>query len=299
MILVAGATGNLGSEIIRRLRAKGEAVRGLVRATSAPEKVARLRELGVETVTGDLRDRASLESACEGVRTVISTVSIIGTAQPGDSFMDTDKAGTISLIDSARAAGAQNFLFVSFDSARFPDTPLFDGKRAVEKHLRSSGIDYTILQPPPFMDTWLGPMLFGDATTGQVKVYGSGNGHVPYIMVADVAEVVVRALNSSLARNATIKFGGPEAITQREAVRLFEEAFGKPLAVTEVPEEALAAQWQSAENPFEKTFAGLMLGLARLDESPAPLAEEMAFEMTTVRDFAKRMAGQAARADSH
>lgn len=299
MILVAGATGNLGSEITRRLRAKGEAVRGLVRATSAPEKVARLKDLGVEIVTGDLRDRASLERACKGVQTVISTVSIIGTAQPGDSFADTDAAGTMSLVDAAKAAGAQRFVFVSLDVSRFPATPLIDGKLAVENHLRSGGIDYTILQPPPFMDVWLGPMLFGDASTGQVKVYGSGQGRVPYIASDDVAEVVERSLGSRGARNATITFGGPEAITQRDAVRIFEEAFGTPLAVTEVPEAALAAQWQAAENPFEKTFAGLMLGLARLDVTPAPLTDEMAFGMTTVRDFAKRLAGQGAPADSH
>ena len=296
MILVAGATGSLGSEIVRRLRAKDEAVRGLVRATSAPEKVAGLSEMGVEVAVGDLKDPASLADACKGVRTVISTVSMIGTAQPGDSFADTDTAGTISLIDSAQAAGVQHFVFISLDTDRFPQSPLTDGKRAVQDHLRASGIGYTILQAPPFMEIWLGPMLFGDATSGQAKLYGSGNGRVPYIATADVAEVAVRSLSSPLAHNATITFGGPEAITQREAVRAFEKAFGKTLTATEVPEDALKAQWQAAENPFEKTFAGLMLGLAQLDADPAPLPGEMAFEMMTVRDFAK---GLAARASSH
>lgn len=292
MILVAGATGSLGSEIVRRLRAKGEAVRGLVRTTSAPEKVAELSEIGVDVVVGDLRNPASLENACTGADTVISTVSIIGTAQPGDSFGETDAAGTISLIDSARAAGAERFVFISVDVDRLPRSPLIDGKRAVEDHLRQSGIDYTILQPSPFMDIWLGPMLFGDASSGQVKVYGSGDSHVPYIATADVAEVVIRALESQMARNATITFGGPEAVTQREAVSTFEEAFGRPLTVTAIPEDALAAQWEAADNPFEKTFSGLMLGMARLDGAPPPLTEEMAFEMTTVRDFAKDLASR-------
>lgn len=127
MILVAGSTGAVGSEIVRLLREKGESVRGLVRATSAPEKVARLTELGAEPVVGELKNRASLDKACEGVRTVISTVSMIGTAQPGDSFADTDKAGTISLIDAAVAAEAEHFVFLSFDAERFPDTPLTEG----------------------------------------------------------------------------------------------------------------------------------------------------------------------------
>jgi len=291
MILVAGATGNLGSEIVRRLRERGEEVRGLVRNTSAPEKIARLKEQGAETVTGNLRDRASLDAACRGVRTVISTVTTIVTAQPGDSFADTDAAGTSSLIDAAKKAGVEHFVFVSFDSSQFPPTPLSDAKRAVEARLRASGMDYTILQPSLFMEVWLGPMIFGDVSSGQVKVFGSGEGKLPYVSVADVAEVAVRAVTSPVARNSTIAFGGPEAITQREAVRLFEEATGKPLMVTEVPEEALEAQWKSAENPFEKTFAGLMLGAARLNQAAEPLKDEFAFQMTRVRDFAKRMAG--------
>lgn len=287
MILVAGATGKLGSEIVRRLRAKGEEVRGLVRTTSAPENVSRLKALGAETVTGNLRERASLDQACSGVTTVISTVTIIGTAQPGDTFEDTDAAGTMSLIDAAKSAGAERFIFVSFDSARFPETPLTAAKRSVEKHLRESGIGYTILQPALFMEAWLGPMLFGDPSTGQVKIFGEGEGRIPYISAADVAEIAVRSVTAPSARNATITFGGPEGVTQKQAVALFEEAEGKPMTVTAVPEEALEAKWQAAENPFEKTFAGLMLGVARLNQEAAPLDESMRFQMATVRDFVK------------
>lgn len=291
MILVAGATGRLGAEIVRRLRQRGEEVRGLVRTTSDPAKIAHIRELGGETFTGNLRDHASLVGACKGVKTVISTVSMIQTAQPGDSFEDTDGAGNISLIEAAKDAGVQHFIFVSFETSRFPDTPLTDAKHAVERHLREGGIDYTILQPPPFMEIWLGPMLFGDPSTGQVKIFGKGEGRVPYVSVDDVAEVAVRAVNSPAARNATIVFSGPEAITQRDAVRLFEEAIGKSLTVTEVPEAALEGQWQAAENPLEKVFAGLMLGVAKLDEDSMPPGQDLAFKMATVRDFANKVAG--------
>lgn len=290
MILVAGATGNLGSEIVRRLRNKGETVRGLVRATSAPEKITGLKETGAEAFTGNLRDRLSLDAACMGVQTVISTVTIIGTAQPGDSFQDTDAAGTIALIEAAKSAGAEHFIFVSFNASGFPETPLTDAKRLVEEHLKKGGIDYTILQPAPFMQVWLGPHLFGDLSAGAVKMFGKGDGRIPYISAADVAEVAVRAVTLPTARNATITFGGPEAISQRDAVRMFEGALGKSLTVTAVPQEALEAQWTAAENPFEKTFAGLMLGIARLDKESLPLQQDLAFEMETVRDFAKTRA---------
>jgi uncharacterized protein YbjT (DUF2867 family) len=288
MILVVGSTGHLGSEIVRLLRERGESVRGLVRSTSAPENVARLREMGAETTVGNLRDRASLDAAVHGARTVISTVSIIRTAQEGDSFEDTDAAGNISLIDAAKAVGAEHFIFVSFDGAAFPDTPLFKAKRAVDTYLRSSGMGYTILHPPPFMEVWLGPMLFGDPSAGPVKVYGPGDRKVPYISMYDVARVAVYAATNPSARNKTIAFGGPEGITQRDVVRTFEQALGKSLDVTEVPEQALEAQWKSAQNPFEKTFAGLMLGIARLDADPPPNPDLPI--KTTVREFAKTRA---------
>ena len=98
MILVAGATGRLGAEIVRRLRQHGEQVRGMVRTTSDPEKIHHLREMGAEIFTGNLRDHVSLVGACRGVTTVISTVSMIQTGQPGDSFEDTD-SGREHLID--------------------------------------------------------------------------------------------------------------------------------------------------------------------------------------------------------
>jgi NADH dehydrogenase len=290
MSLVAGSTGNLGTEIVRLLRERGEEVRGLVRSTSAPEKIAHLKELGAETVTGDLKDRGSLDEACRGVTTVISTVTIITTAQPGDSFTDTDAAGTISLIDAAKQAGAEHFIHISFNAERFPATPLTEAKQTAETHLRSGVIDYTILRPALFMEVWLGPMLFGDLSAGQVKVYGPGNGRIPYVSMYDVAQVAVNAVSSPSARNRTITFGGPELITQREVVQEFESAIGKPLTVTEVPEQALDAQWQGAGNPFEKTFAGLMLGVARLDEKDVHADEHLPKKMTTVHEFAKRRA---------
>lgn len=292
MILVVGSTGNLGSEIVRQLRERGEPVRALVRSTSAPEKVERLEKMGAETTVGDLKDRASLDNACRGVKTVISTATVIATAQPGDSFADSDSAGTISLIDAAKAAGAEHVVFVSFDSRHFPKTPLSSAKRDVEKYLERIGINYTILQPSLYMDTWLGPHLFGDLSAGQVKIYGEGNGKVPYIYGADVAQVAVYAATTPSARNQTFSFTGPEGVSQRDVVRIFEDVVGKPLTVTEVPEQALEAQWSSTDNPFEKTFSGLMLGVARLD-APAKKNDSIPAPKTTIREFAKQRAAAA------
>jgi uncharacterized protein YbjT (DUF2867 family) len=262
MILIAGATGALGSEIARRLRARGEHVRGLARSTSSPEKVAGLEQQGVEIARGDLKNRASLDAACAGADVVISTVSTIANPQAGDSFSATDSAGNIALIDAAKQAGARQFIFVSFDTSSIPDSPLVTAKNDVEAHLVASGMNYTILHPAFFMQSWLGPHLFADPVAGTARIYGTGTEPVNYVSVSDVAEVAVRCVNNPAARNATFAFSG-DRVSQREALRIFESAFGKAFAVSDVPEAALEAQWSAAPDPFTRTFSALMLGLAR------------------------------------
>ena len=304
MILVAGATGVLGSEIVRRLTARGEQVRALTRVTSAPEKVLRLQRLGAEIVQGDLREPRSLIAACAGADAVISTVTTILTSQPGDSFEATDAEGNKSLIDAARKSGARKFVFVSFDTAKMVDNPLTRAKRNAEDHLKQSGLDYTILHPTYFCESWLGPMLFCDPAAGTVKVYGRGTDKIRYVTVGDVAEFAVQSLTNPKASNAVIPVGGPEEISQREAVRIFEDTFGRKFNVIEVPEDILEAQWSAAQNPFDKTFAGLMLGLARGFGSgmQPPFAD---FEVPTtspfeyVRNFARESGAAPPAAAAH
>lgn len=298
MILVAGSTGLLGSEIVRRLIARGEEVRAMVRPTSAPEKVAQLEKAGAEIVRADLKEPRTLVAACTGATAVISTVTTILTSQPGDSFEATDRDGNKSLVDAARKAGVRKFIFVSFDTTDSPDNPLSNAKRDVEEHLKRSGLDYTILHAAPFCEIWMGPMLFADPVAGTAKVYGKGEAKIRYVAVADVAEFAVQGLTNPAARNATIPVGGPDEVSQRDAVGIFEEAYGRKFNVIEVPEEALEAQWSGAENPFDRTFAGLMLSVARgLGSGVEPPFEAFPMRMTSPREYVRSMAGASAKQD--
>ena len=286
MILVAGATGVLGSEIVRRLLAKGEKVRAIVRSTSNPDAVAALDQGGAETVVADLKDPSSLDAACRGVDAVISSVTAVTTAKEGDSFAATDGRGNKHLIDAARSAGAEKFVFVSFDAKSFPAAPLADAKQDAEQHLKESGLNYTILHPSFFCESWLGPMLFADPVAGTARIYGDGNRKIRYIAVADVAELAVQSLSNPAATNAVIPFGGPGEITQREAVEFFEKTTGKKFDVTVVSEESLEAQWQAATDPFEKSFAALFLGLARgFDSGINPPFDEFPMKMTSAQEW--------------
>ena len=111
-VLVAGATGFLGGEICRQLITKKMHVKGLVRTSSDPNKVAQLKESGVETIEGDLKNKGSLESALGGVSAIISTVSSTLSRQEGDSIKTVDDEGQTNLINAAVEAGVSQFIFV-------------------------------------------------------------------------------------------------------------------------------------------------------------------------------------------
>ena len=292
MILVVGSTGLLGGEICRRLRAGGELVRGLTRATSDTAAVDRLLGMGVETVIGDIRDRASLDAACRGIDTVFSTATITRSRQPGDSIEATDEAGQLQLIDAAKNAGVRRFVYISYSRNLNDDGPLTHAKRTVERRLRESGMTYTILRPSYFMEVWLSPHLGFDYTNRKATLYGAGEAGISFISFADVAEFAVQALHSSDAANATIELGGPDAVSPHDAVHIFEELAGASFEVQHVPQEALRAQFDGATDSLQKSFSGLMLDYAGGDEIPMrDTLDRIPVKLTSVRDYAQSVLG--------
>jgi uncharacterized protein YbjT (DUF2867 family) len=290
MILVAGATGFLGGEICRRLAASGRTVRGLVRKSSDPATVAALRAAGVETVEGDLRDPTSLAAACAGVHTVVSTVTTTRSRQEGETLESTDAAGQINLIDAAAAAGVARFVYISYSGNITGDDPLTRAKRGAEARLRASGMTYTILRPSYFMEVWLGPHLGLDWTNARATVFGSGDAKVSWVSLGDVASFAVRAVDDARAANAVIEIGGPEALSRREAIGIFEREIGQSFAVEAVPEAALEAQAASAPDSLSRAFGALMLRNARGDVIPMDeTLRTFPVTLTSVRDYARRV----------
>ena len=289
MNLVVGSTGTLGTAVCRELIAAGKAVRALVRSSSDPAKVENLRQMGAEIVQGDLRDAASLRSACSGVSCVISTATSISSFAPDNTFLDTD-LGTRDLIDAAREAGVQQFIYISYSGNLNPDCDLQIAKRGVEQHLMASGLSYTILRPSCFMEAWLSAAVGFDTANARAQVIGSGEAPLSYISVFDVARFAAVAVGNPAARNAVIELGGPEPVSPLQAVAMFEKLSGRKFEVSHIPIEALQAQHASADNPLEKTFAALMLETTRGDV--IPMAETQRkfpdVKLTSVYEFATR-----------
>jgi len=260
MILIVGSTGMMGSGVCQRLVDQGKPVKAFVRETSDPTKVAKLSALGIPMVKGDLRDPASLKAACQGVEMVIDTVSALPVSYiPGQNdIQSVDLIGAKALIDAAAGAGVKHFIFTSFSGNMDMDFPLRNAKRAAEAHLMKSGMTYTILRPGYFMEAWLSPMVGFDAANAKATIYGSGDQPISWISITDVIQFAVESVSNPAARNAVLELGGPQKVSPNEVIKLFEKKAGKSFEVSYVPNEALKAQMETATEPMQKSFAGLM-----------------------------------------
>lgn len=286
-VLVAGATGYLGSEICRQLISEKKNVKGLVRTTSDLNKVAHLKELGVETIEGDLKNKGSLENALRGVSAIISTVSSTLSRQEGDSIQTVDDEGQNNLIDAAIGAGVSQFIYVSF--CALGECPLQTAKRKVENHLAESGLNYTILQPTYFMEVWLSPVLGFDYPNAKASIYGEGKNKVSWIAIKDVASFAVASLDNPAAKNRIIELGGPAALSPLEVVNIFEATTGRKFELQFVPEEAIRAQRDGAQDPLSESFAALTLGVVNGSEIDMKnMLEVFSIRLTSVIDYAKR-----------
>jgi NADH dehydrogenase len=282
MILVVGATGALGGMISRDLLSRGEAVRVLVRPGS---EYGPLLELGAQPVMGDLKDPDSLRRACVGVTTVITTAN--SAARSGSDTTDAvDRRGNRALIDAAREAGAERFLFVSALGAT-EESPVdfFRAKGETERHLRASGMTWTILQPNLFMEVWVAMLVGMPLQQGEpVTLVGRGDHRHALVSMHDVAAFAVAALSHEAARNATIVIGGPQAYSWTEVVRLAESVLGRSIEIRHVPPGAplpglppIAADLAAALETYE-TVIDMSAAVATYD-----------VRLTTIEEFLQRM----------
>ena len=296
MNLIVGSTGMVGMEICRLLAADGKPVKALVRASSDPAKVTKLKALGATVVHGDLRDPQSLRTACQGVSAVITTASAMPFAyNPADNTpQTTDRDAYLNLIAIARDARVQQFVYTSFPPLPVA-FPLQDAKRAVEQELRGSGLSYTILQPTYFTEIWLSPAVGFDYPNRKATIYGTGENAISWISFLDVAQFAAASVGNVAARNATFELGGPRGISPLSVVRIFEQASRTPFEVTHVPVEALQQQLSSAPDPMQKSYAGLMIGYA--SHGPIDIAGVLntySLKLRTVEEYVRRVMSEPA-----
>lgn len=233
MILIAGATGQLGGRVATALIERGEQVRVLVRPGSTYDDLV---AAGAQAVTGDLKDVESLRVACAGVDAVLTTANSTARSGP-DTVESVDLGGNLSLVEAAEAAGVRRFVFVSALGAH-PEHPMpfLRAKGTVERRLRDSGMAWTVLQPNVFMDRLI-PIVVGErALSGQpVTLVGNGHRRHSFVAMGDVARYCIATLNHAEAIRQTIVVAGPEPVSWRDVVTAFEHELDRAVPVHTVP----------------------------------------------------------------
>lgn len=228
-ILVVGATGTLGRQIVRKALDEGYDVRCLVRArlTSADF----LRDWGATVVNGDLSKPETLPAALVGIHTIIDCA----TGRPEEPIRSVDWDGKVALIESAVAMGIQRFLFFSInDCDKHPEVPLMEIKRCSEKYLAASGLNYTTIRLCGFMQALIGQ--YAVPILEDKSVWGTdAPTRVAYLDSQDVAKMTLAVLRSDKVEKKTITLAGPRAWTSQEVIALCERLAGQDAKVTTVP----------------------------------------------------------------
>lgn len=285
--LVVGASGLLGQAIVAHLRSQGHPVRALTRRSTESHKVEALQKLGAEVVVGDLRDPESLAKACRGVSSVLSSATAILSPDPSNSLLSVDWQGQLELVDQARAANVEHFVYVSLFELAEP-VPLSEAKTAAESRLEQSGLAYTIVRPAFFREAWLSPFFGFAPSEARVTLYGTGEQLVSYVACDDVARFCALSIDAPASRNRRFDLGGPEPMSLLEAAKT---AFPPPadLELAQFPiegDEGIQKKLERAQHPVEKSHFGLLLRYAQglvVDNRPALTAVPMT--LTPLRPF--------------
>ncbi|MBD2414596.1 3-beta hydroxysteroid dehydrogenase [Nostoc calcicola FACHB-389] len=235
-LLIVGATGTLGRQVARRAIDEGYKVRCLVRST---KKAAFLKEWGAELVSGSLRYPDTIAEALEGVTQVIDA----STSRPTDSqsIKQVDWDGKVALIQAAKAAGVERFIFFSIlDADKYPEVPLMEIKRCTELFLIESGLNYTILRLAGFMQGLIGQYGIPILEAQPVWVTGQSS-PIAYMDTQDVAKFAIRALSVPETENQAFPVVGTRAWSAEEIISLCERLSGKEARVTRMPINLLRA----------------------------------------------------------
>jgi NADH dehydrogenase len=252
-VLVAGGTGRLGQLVVARLVCRGRSVRVLTRGTARTRAMVKAFPDQVEVVTGDVRDRASLQPALVGISAVVSAIH--GFAGAGLSPATVDWAGNHNLLEAARAAGATDFVLLSVhQAAASHPIELFRMKYRAEQAVRASGLRWTILRATAFMETWLN-ILAAPLVKGQpALVFGRGTNPINFVSAYDVAEYVAEIVDAPALRGEIFEAGGRENISMNTLVDVFRQVTGCTGPTRRIPRPALRLM-AALMRPFKPELA--------------------------------------------
>jgi uncharacterized protein YbjT (DUF2867 family) len=254
-------------------------------------KADELKALGASPVRGNLADIEGLEFAVRGARVVIACAhSILGRGHDASELVD--DLGHRSLIDAAKSAGVEHFIYTSVLGAS-PDHPIdfWRTKAKIERYLQDSGLTYTIVRPSSFMEVHAYELIGKHVIEGKrVMLAGKGNNPRNFIAAEDVAKVILGSLRIPALRGETLDIGGPENLTTTEVVKLFEKVSGRKAKTGHIPITALRLMSRAAKpaHPGISRIMKVMVTSETTDQTfdPSFLRSRLPITLTSLESWA-------------
>jgi len=242
MILVTGATGNIGSELVKQLIARSADVRVVTRDE---KKVSHLNP-AMEAVIGDRQDPTVIKKALQGTDKVFLLPVLIDEKHEADRF----------LIHEAKRANVDHIVMISSGVLRSnPKNPIGVLHREVELLIEESGIPWTVLRPGGFMSNAL--RFWADTIKSLATVFNpTGDGKSAPIAPYDIAAVAAVALTAAGHKGKTYDLTGSELLSTHDQVNILSKVIGKPIQCIDIPAEVAAERLESVGLP-ESIIQGL------------------------------------------
>ncbi|MCQ2413125.1 MAG: NAD(P)H-binding protein [Sphaerochaetaceae bacterium] len=226
-VLLAGAFGHLGSDVLKALVDAGHEV-------IAADAVTRDMDFGGFTpLKIDLTDKEALKGKCDGVDVVVTTVGLTKASEKLTPE-DIDFGANRNLVDEAKSAGVKNFAYISVLKAeKGAHIPMLAAKAKLEKYLKASGLTYTIFRPTGyFYDT--AHIFQPKVEAGKVMLIKTKTPvRANVIDTRDFADYIVQHMTDE---NKEYDVGGTETYTYKEIAEMFFEAAGKKPKISYAPQ---------------------------------------------------------------
>lgn len=269
-VLVLGGTGHYGWHIVKSLLAKEAPVRVLSRDSHAARKA-----LGKEPsiVQGDITDRSALECALDGARSVVIAVSAFSRSLI-HRLWEIEHDAVLQAFEVAVEKGVERVVLISVYAIEDDFIERFDMeagrvKRAVEKALAATDLNWTVLGAPPSME------IFFATIRGDTMVFpGGGPPAFPTISSVDVGEIAAQAALRDDLAGQRFSMAGPEALSFPEAAARLSKALGKEIRFKKIP-LALPRMGGAIAGLFVPYFGHMVTSMVALNNFPQHVAAQV------------------------
>lgn len=236
-IFVTGATGFVGTQVLKLLLEYGHNVTVLVRN---PDRL-KISHKNISIKVGDILEPDSLQSTLNGMDVVIHLVGIIREDLSGDiTFDKLHTMATQNIISAAVDAGIKHFLHMSANGAREnSNTDYHRTKFEAEQIVRSSGLNYTIFRPSVIYgpeDIFINMLVGFMKLTPVFSYFGRGDQPMQPVSVFEVAEIFARSINVSELKNKDFSICGSKVFTYKELLKMIMRVKGISRLLMPVPE---------------------------------------------------------------